>query len=178
MRILRILGGALLILLGVLIFARVNGWLYFTMVDLLAWALVASAVMFILPGFIWRQDVPWLTSLFIPGSLAFALGAILLYTARAGTRSLVYSWLIFLIAPALALIAMYYVGPRLRALWWTGLILGGISLFLLALALAAWGPVTELRVAGAVLLIILGLGFAFSALVPRRSSMQLVRPED
>ena len=178
MQLLRVSAGAFVVLLGALLFTYVNGYLVFTPADLFGWTLIVSGILFCLPGWAWRRDVPWLTGLFVPASLAFALGGILVYTAQTGWSSLAYIWLAFLIAPALALFAMYHAGPHVRALWWAGLLLVGISLLLLAVVLALLGPTLPWRVAGAIMLIVLGLGFASSALLPRRPSMQLARPRE
>ena len=169
MRILQMTAGLILVVVGILILLAVNGLLAFTVLDVTGIALIVSGVMFWVPGLVWRKTIPWLTSLFIPGSLAFGASAIVLYTSRVGLNDAWYLSTALLIALGLAFIAMYYLGPRQRWLWMVGLIVGGLGLFFLALFLALFGSVAGARVIGAVLLIGLGLAFASSSLLTGRT---------
>ncbi len=175
MRIAQMIIGGLVLVVGILLLLAVNRFVTFIALDIAGIALVLSGLLFWLPGLAWRQSVPWLTALFIPGSLAFAAGAIVMFFGRMGLYSSWYLLVLLPIALALAFLAMYYWGPRVQALWLTGIILGGISLFLLAVLMTVLGPVTEMRVIGSVLLIGLGLAVLFGAVLPRKSSTSIVK---
>ncbi|MBI4789066.1 MAG: hypothetical protein HY782_18700 [Chloroflexi bacterium] len=168
MRTLQMTFGLIVVVVGVLMLLAVNGVLAFTALDVTAIALILSGLFFWVPGLVWRRTIPWLTSLFIPGSLAFCAGAIVLYTSRVGWNDVWYLSTALLIALGIAFIAMYYLGPRERWLWLVGLIVATFGLFFLALFLALFGSVTGARVVGSILLIGIGLAFAFGSLVPRR----------
>lgn len=168
MRLIQTTAGILIIVLGLLFLLAANGWLVFSIADLAAIALILSGALFLAPGFAWRRTMPWITSLFIPGLLTFALGFILLYTSRAGWSELWYLWIALVVALGLAFLAMYYLGPRARALWLAGVLLTGLSLFSLALFLALFSSIPETRIAGALVLILLGLAFALRGLAPSK----------
>ncbi len=160
--------GLIIIALGVIAFLAINGWIQLTLGDIAAIALIVSGLLFCIPGIIWRENVPWLTSLFIPGSISFALGIILLYTSQVGFDEAWYLSTVLLVGLGLAFIAMYYLGPHQRWLWVLGIILGGIGLFFLAIFLSLFSSLVSARVLGSVLLIVWGLAFAASPLMFRR----------
>ncbi len=168
MRTVQLSVGLIVIAAGVLVFLAINGLIGLTLLDLAGIALVLSGLLFWAPGIAWRRDIPWLTSLFIPGSLSFALGAILLYTSRAGLNEAWYLLTLLLVALGAAFLAMYYWGPRVRGLWLAGIIVGGLGLFFLALFLSLFASAVAARVTGSIVLIGLGVVFAFSSLVFRR----------
>lgn len=160
--------GLIIIAAGVLFFLAINGVIRLTLLDMAGIALVLSGLLFAAPGIIWRHDLPWLTSLFIPGSLSFALGVILLYSSQVGFHEAWYLSTLLLVALGAAFLAMYYWGPRQRALWLAGIILGGIGLFFLAIFLSLFASAVAARVIGSIVLIGLGVIFVFGSLVFRR----------
>mgnify|MGYP001247188601 CR=1 FL=1 len=169
MRALQIFGGLVLLLVGLLLLAFTSGLVSITLYDLAGIALVLSGLLFWIPGLVWRKPVPWLTSLFIPGTLAFAIGGILVYTGRAGSAAWAWLWTVLVIALGLAFLAMYVLGPRAGWLRFVGGLIGGIGVALLALSLTALSPEPAARIVGPVILIGLGLTFAIGALAPKRT---------
>lgn len=165
--------GIVLIVFGALILLAINGMIALTIADFVGIALIASGVLFVVPGLAWRRTLPWLTSLFIPSLLAVAAGAIVIYARHVGWGELWYLWVGLLVAIGLAFIGMYYFGPHERWLWSLGVMIGGISLFLLAILLVLLSPIIAARVAGSAILILLGLIVAAQAIVPRRPSTRL-----
>ncbi len=178
MRSMQIAIGLLMIAVGVLIFLTLYGAIALTIGDMVGIALILSGVLFVVPGITWRDELPWLTALFVPGSMAIAAGAILLYAAQVGWSELWYLWVALLVALGLAFLGMYYLGPRVRWLWLVGVLIGGFSLLLLALLLVMLSPVVAARIVGSAILILLGAGVAASALVRRRPSTHLVNPRE
>ncbi len=178
MRTLQLTVGILLVVVGVLVLLAINGMLALTLADVAGIALIASGILFIVPGIYWRRALPWLTSLFIPGLLAIAAGVIVIYAGRVGWAALWYLWVGLVVAIGLAILAMYYLGPHERWLWFVGLTISGISLLLLALFLVLLSPVTAARVVGSAILIVLGLIVAARAFVPRRPSAHLAQPRE
>lgn len=168
MRAMQITYGLVIILFGLVLLLATNGLIALTAVDVAGIALILSGLLFWVPGIARRQRVPGFTALFIPGSLAFAVGAVLMYTGRAGWGEWSYLWTTFLVALGFAFLAMYYLGLRARGLWFAGIIVGGIGLFLFALLASLLASGAIVRVAGAIVLIALGLAFAFSAFIPRK----------
>jgi hypothetical protein len=168
MRTVQLSVGLIVIAIGVLVFLSINGLLRVSLLDMAGIALILSGLLFWAPGIAWRQDIPWLTSLFIPGSLSFALGAILMYTSQAGWNEAWYLSTVLLVALGLAFLAMYYWGPRQRWLWLVGVIVSGVGLFFLAIFLSLFASAVAARVTGSIVLIGLGVVFAFSSLVFRR----------
>jgi hypothetical protein len=156
--------GLLIICAGVLLLLAANGWLEFSTLDIAAVALILSGFLFVIPGLIWRRPVPWLTALFIPGALAFAAGGILLYTSHGNSSDTWYLSALFVLALGLAFLAMYSLGPHARWLLVLGFVLAGLGLSLLAVFAALFGS-SPARIAGAALLIVLGLALAVSPVV-------------
>jgi hypothetical protein len=113
--------------------------------------------------------LPWLTSLFIPGALAFATGAILMYTGRTEMGGWSYLWMIELVALGFAFLAMYYLGPRIRALYFVGTVVGSIGVVLLALFLSLFVTDPAARTVGPIVLIALGALLGLGALAPRKN---------
>ncbi len=165
--------GAAVIIAGLLLLLATNGWLALTLLDLMGIALILSGVLFWIPGLAWRHTIPWITSLFIPGSVAFAAGGILIYAGHVHLRELAYLWTALPLAVGLAFVAMYYLGPRQRWLWVAGAVMGAISAAVFGTLLAVFASLPGARIAGAVILISLGLIFAIRALAARKSSTQL-----
>ncbi len=178
MRTMQMAVGLLIIAVGVLILLALNGSIALTIGDIAGIALILSGVLFIVPGLAWRREMPWLTSLFIPGLMAMAAGAVLIYAAHVGWGELWYLWVALLVALGLGFLGMYYLGPHERWLWFVGVITGGISLLLLAVLLVLLSPVVGARIVGSAILILLGLGVAASALVPRKPSTHLANPRE
>jgi hypothetical protein len=170
--------GVLIIAVGVLILLALNGAIALAIADIAGIALILSGILFLVPGLTWRRELPWLTSLFIPGLMAIAAGAILIYAAHVGWSELWYLWVALLVALGLGFLGMYYFGPHERWLWFVGVLIGGISLLLLAVLLVLLSPVVAARVVGSAILILLGLGVAASALVPRKPTTHLANPRE
>jgi hypothetical protein len=177
MRAMELTVGIVLIIVGALILLAINGTIALAIADIAGIALIASGIFFIVPGLYWRRGLPWLTSLFIPGLLAVAAGAIVIYARHAGWGALWYLWVGLPVVIGLAFLGMYYLGPHERWLWLVGIWIGGISLFLLAILLVLLSPIFATRVAGSAILILLGLIVAARAVVPRRPSTQLAPRE-
>ena len=169
MRNVQLVLGLAIIIAGILVLLVVNGWIAPTLSDLAAVALVLSGVLFAVPGFIWRRDLPWLSSLFIPAMLAFAAGVILLYTNRVGIGQGWYSLMLFPVAVGAAFLAMFYLGPHASWLWTAGVLVGGIGLFCLAVFLCLFSTITALRILGSLLLVGVGLGVVFDSILSRRT---------
>lgn len=167
MRELQIIFGLIIILFGALLLLATNRLLTMTFTDITGIALLLSALLFWIPAITLRRRAPGLTALFIPGSLAFAVGAIVMYTGRVGFREWSYLWPILMIALGFAFFAVYYLGPRARGLWIAGIIVGGLGVFFFAIFSSLFASGTTQRLIGPITLIALGLIFAFSALVPR-----------
>ncbi len=178
MRAMQLAIGILLVLIGVLVLLAINGMLALTIADIAGIALVASGILFLVPGLYWRRDLPWLTALFIPGLMAIATGVIVIYARHTGWDALWYLWVGLVVAVGFAFLGMYYWGPHERWLWFVGLAISGISLLLLALLLVLLSPVAGARVVGSAILILLGLIVAARAFVPRRSSRHLAQPRE
>ncbi len=178
MRTMQIAIGLIIVAVGVLILLVLNGSITLTIGDIAGIALILSGILFVIAGLAWRREMPWLTSLFIPGLMAIAAGAVLIYAAHVGWGVLWYLWVTLLVALGLGFLGMYYLGPHERWLWFVGVITGGISLLLLALLLVLLSPVVGARIVGSAILILLGLGVAASALVPRRATTDLANPRE
>jgi hypothetical protein len=168
MRGMQIAFGISVILIGILLLLATNGLLVLNATDVAGIALILSGLLFWVPGITWRRRMPWLTTLFIPGSLALATGVVLMYTGRAGLSEWRYLWTTLLIALGFAFLAMYFLGPRAHGLWIAGIVAGGVGALLLALFLSLFGAGLAARVIGPIVLIALGLVLAFSALLPRK----------
>ncbi|MBI5034708.1 MAG: hypothetical protein HZB51_29650 [Chloroflexi bacterium] len=168
MRILQILGGLGLLSIGLLLLAFTSGIVSMTLYHLVGIALILSGLFFWIPGFVWRKPLPWLTSLFIPGTLAFAIGGILIYTGNVGIQAWSWLWTLLIIAIGLAVLAMYIWGPRTVWLQWVGVIVAGIGFALLAILLTISAEPTA-RIVGPVILIALGLLITVRAVVTRRT---------
>ncbi len=168
MRSLQILFGLLFVTFGLLFLASSNGLLALTPPDVAGVCLFFSGLLFWVPGLSWRKVVPGLTALFIPGSLAFAAGLILIAIGRVGWSALLYGWPTLLIALGVGLFAMYYWGPRVQPLGWAGVIVGGIGLFLLGLTLSLFGSDPITRTVGPILLVAVGLALALHAALGAR----------
>lgn len=107
MQIFQIIFGLTMILFGVLFLLATNRVLILSIADVAGIALLLSGLLFWIPGLALRKSAPGLTSLFIPGSLAFAVGGILLYIIHTGTRAWTYLWPALLIALGFSFLAMY-----------------------------------------------------------------------
>lgn len=169
MRVFQMVLGLVIIALGILALLIANRWIAFTLPDITGITLILSGILFIVPALVWRRPLPWLTSLFVPGLLAFAVGAILLYTSRVGLSGAWYLSLSLLVALGLAFLAMYYLGPREQWLWVLGMIVGGIGLFFLSVLVALFSPLAGVRMGGSIILIGMGLLFAFRPLMLRHT---------
>lgn len=168
MRILQIIGGLVLLLIGLLLLAFTSGIVAMTFYDWIGIALILSGLMFWIPGLVWRKPLPWLTSLFIPGTFAFAMGGILVYTGHVGIQAWSWLWTLLIIAIGLAFWAMYVFGPRVGWLLWSGVIVGGIGVALLAILMTISAEPTA-RIVGPIILIALGLMIAIRAIITRRT---------
>ncbi len=166
MRTLQIIGGLGLLFIGLLLFAFTSGMVSMTFYDWTGIALILSGLFFWIPGLVWRKPLLWLTSLFIPGTLAFAIGGILVYTGHAGIQAWSWLWTLLIIAIGVAFWAMYIFGPRAGALRWVGTIIGGIGVALLAILMTISIEPTA-RIIGPIILIALGLLIAIRAVVTR-----------
>lgn len=162
--------GLVVLLIGLILLALTMGMIALTLLDLAGIALIFSGLLFWIPGLVWRTKSPWLTSLFIPGSLAFAIGGILVYTARAGVEAWIYLWPLLVCAIGFAFLAMYYLGPCARWLQFIGVIVGGVGVLIFGLALTALSPEPAARIIGPIVLIALGLVFVVGAVVPKRKT--------
>jgi hypothetical protein len=159
--------GLVIVVFGLFLLLVTSGILVAGALDIAGIALVFSGLMFWVPGIAWRRTVPWLTALFIPGMLAFAIGAILMYTGRIGLGAWSYLWTILIIALGVAFLAMYVLGPRERWLQWVGAGFSVTGAFLLAVLTAIFSQDTLARSLGALILIGVGLVAALGALRPR-----------
>ncbi|MBM3127962.1 MAG: hypothetical protein FJ009_04915 [Chloroflexi bacterium] len=170
MRAIQISVGLVIVLVGLFLLLLTSGWLTLTMLDLLGYALFLSGLIFWIPGLALRRVRPWLTALFIPGALAFALGAGLVYTQRTeiGFGAWAYLWTLLLVALGVALLAMYFLGPRAPWLRVVGSIIGGVGILLFAIFVMIFSSEPTTRILGPVLLIAFGLVFAIGALLPRK----------
>ncbi|MCI0477606.1 MAG: hypothetical protein L0Y55_15280, partial [Anaerolineales bacterium] len=113
MRAVHILFGLMIVIIGLFLLLVTSGLITLTMLDLVGCALILGGLFFWIPGIAGRRVRPWLTALFIPGALAFAIGAGLMYTqhTEAGSGAWTYLWTILLIALGVAFLAMYFLGP-------------------------------------------------------------------
>lgn len=170
MRAVQIFFGLLILLIGLLLLALTLGVIALTLLDLAGIAFIFSGVVFWIPGLAWRTHAPWLTALFIPGSFAFAMGGILVYTARVGGAAWFYLWALLVVAVGFSFLAMYYLGPHARWLQILGWLSGGSGVLIFGIALAAWSPEPAARIIGPLVLIVLGLVFAVGALMPQRTT--------
>ena len=170
MRAVQISFGLVITLIGLLLFLMTSGWMALTPLDTVGYALILSGLCFWIPGIAWRRALPWLTALFIPGALAFAIGAGLMYTQRteAGLSAWSYLWTTLLVALGVAFLAMYSLGPRAGWLRFVGIIVGGVGILLFAVLGMVFSTEPTTRVVGSVLLIALGLVFTIGALLPRK----------
>ena len=168
MRAVQIFLGVVIILAGLLLFAFTSGIVAMTFYDWTGIALILSGLFFWIPGLVWRKPLPWLTSLFIPGTLAFAMGGILVYTGHVGVQAWSWLWTLLIIAIGLAFLAMYVWGPRLVWLRWVGVTVGGIGLGLLAILMTIFVEPTA-RILGPIILIGLGMLIAIRAIATRRA---------
>ncbi len=173
MRAMQMTIGAVIVVAGILLLLATNSWLALTLLDVAGIALILSGLLFWIPGLAWRREVPWLTSLFIPGTIAFAAGAILIYAGRTHLSEMAYLWTAIVLAVGIAFLAMYYWGPRQRWLWFVGALISAIGALLLAVSLSLFASLAAARVVGAALLIALGLIFAVRAFIPHKSSAPL-----
>lgn len=174
MRVVQGLIGIAVVIIGILALLALNGWLAFTAGDIAAATLMLSALFFIVPALIWRRELPWLTSLFLPGMLALACGAIVLYAGHTYWSELLYLWVVLVVALGLGFMGMYYLGPRVEWLRIVGVICCAAGLFLVSIALIIFASLVAARVAGSVILIILGLTVAFRGLLRGRPSSHLL----
>ncbi len=161
--------GLVIALFGAFLLLITAGGLSLSPIDIAAAALMVSGLLFWIPGIVWRRTVPWVAFLFIPGSLAFAVGAILLYTARAGAREWLYLWAILPIAVGLAFLAIYDLAIRAPWVWFVGIVVTSAGLVLLGFGMALFGVTGVTRTAGAIVLIAVGALVALRAAVPRRT---------
>lgn len=168
MRVLQAFGGLVLVLLGLLLLLVTMGLIQLTLLDLMGMVLALSGLLFWIPGIAFRKPAPWLTALFIPGSLAFAIGGILVYTARAGYGAWIFLWTILVIALGIAFWSMYSLGPRVRWLKFVGTIIAGVGALLFALFVTAFSNDLAARIVGPGVLVGMGLVYALGALAPRR----------
>ncbi len=170
MRAVQTFFGLVIVLIGLFLLLLTSGWVTLTPLDWAGSALVISGLFFWIPGIAGRRAHPWLTALFIPGALAFAIGAGLMYTQRteAGLGAWAYLWPVLLIALGIAFLAMYWLGPRAAWLRFVGIIIGGVGVLLFAIFVMAFSIEPTTRILGPVLLIALGLVFTIGALVPRK----------
>ncbi len=170
MRIFQLLFGIIVVVMGALLLAVSSGVITMNATDIAGSALILSAILFWGPGIVWRQRTPWLTALFIPGSMAFMVGALVMFTGRTELGRWSYLWTLLLVALGVAFVAMYYLGPRIRGLLFTGIIVGGSGVILLAIFGSLFGTGTTADILGPVLLIAFGVILALSALMPRGAS--------
>ena len=168
MRAIQTTFGFAIVILGLVLVMLTSGMISLTMLGLVGVALWLSALVFSVAGIAGHQRMPWLTSLFIPGALAFAIGGVLMYTERAGVQVWAYLWTVPVVALGLAFLGMYWLGPHVRWLRWIGTLIGGVGVLLFALFFTALSPEPSARIIGPIVLIGLGLVFAIGALVPRR----------
>jgi hypothetical protein len=170
MRAVQISFGLVIVLIGLLLLLMTSGLVALTPLDIVGYALILSGLCFWIPGIAWRRTLPWLTALFLPGALAFAIGAGLMYTQRteASFSAWSYLWTTLLIALGVAFLAMYFLGPRAPWLRVVGIIVGGVGVLLFAIFIMAFSIEPTARIAGPVLLIALGLVFTIGALLPRK----------
>ena len=166
MRAVQISFGFVIVLIGLLLFAFTSGLVSLTLYDLFGVALILSGVFFWIPGLVWRKSLPWLTSLFIPGTLAFAIGGMLIYTGRVGIQAWSWLWTLLFIALGFAFWTMYLFGPRVDWLRWVGVSVSGIGVALLAILLTVANE-PSVRLVGPIILIGLGLAIALRARVTR-----------
>ena len=80
MRAVQISFGLVIVLIGLLLLLVTSGLVALTPLDIVGGAFILSGLCFWIPGIAWRRALPWLTALFLPGALAFAIGAGLMYT--------------------------------------------------------------------------------------------------
>ncbi len=168
MRTLQIIAGIAVILIGLLLFAFTSGMVSMTFYDWVGIALILSGGLFWMPGLVWHKPLPWLTALFIPGTLAFAIGGILVYTGHVGAQAWSWLWTLLIIAIGVAFWAMYIFGPRVGWLLWIGVIVNGIGIALLAILMTISAEPTA-RIVGPIILIGLGLLIAIRAIIVRRA---------
>ena len=160
--------GLLIILFGAFLLLVIAGGLSPSSIDIAAVALIVSGLLFWIPGIVWRHTLPWIAFLFIPGSLAFAIGAILLYTAHVGVQAWLYLWAILPLAVGLAFLAIYDLAIRAPWAWFVGVVVTSVGLVLLGFGMALFGVTTVTRTAGAIVLIAVGTLIALRAVVPRQ----------
>jgi hypothetical protein len=170
MRAVQIFFGLLIVVIGLFLLLLTSGWVTLTPLDWMGSALVISGLFFWIPGIAGRRARPWLTALFIPGALAFASGAGLLYTQRtaAGAGAWTYLWTILLVALGVAFLAMYFLGPRAPWLRFIGSIIGGVGVLLFAIFAMIFSSEPTTRLVGPIVLIAFGIVFTIGALLPRK----------
>lgn len=161
--------GLIVVLFGALLLLLTAGALSFSSLDIAAAALIISGVLFWIPGIVWRRTAPWVAFLFIPGALAFAVGAILMYTGRASASEWLYLWTILPVALGLAFLAVYDLAIRARWVRFTGIILTTVGLALLGFGMALFGADAITRTVGAMVLIAVGALVALRAAAPRQT---------
>jgi hypothetical protein len=170
MRAVQISFGLIIVLVGSGLLLMTSGWVALMPLDIAGYALILSGLGFCIPGIAWRRALPWLTALFLPGALAFAIGAGLMYTQRteAGFGAWTYLWTTLLIALGMGFLAMYFLGPRARWLRFVGSVVAGVGVLLFAVFVMAFSIEPTTRIVGPALLIALGLVFTIGALLPRK----------
>lgn len=173
MRVMQGLVGLAVIIVGLGALLIVNGWLAFNSSDIAAGALFLSALFFIVPALVWRRTLPWITSLLLPGMLALACGAILLYAGRTYWAELAYLWVLLILALGLGFLGMYYLGPRAEWLRIVGTVTCAVGLFSISIALVLFSSVAAARITGSVILILLGIAVAVCGFGRGRSPTQL-----
>ncbi len=169
MKIFQFLFGLIVVLMGGLLLLVSSGLIVMSVTDIAGSALILSAILFWGPGIAWRLKTPWLTALFIPGTIAFMVGALVMFTGRTEFGRWSYLWTLLLAALGFAFVAMYYLGPRVRGLLFTGFIVGGTGIILLAIFGSLFGTGTTADILGPVLLILFGFVLAASAVVTRKA---------
>ncbi len=168
MRVVQTTFGLALVLFGGVLVLLTSGMITLTLLGFVGISLVLSGLVFSVAGIASRKQMVWLTVLFVPGALAFAMGGVLMYTESAGVQAWAYLWTVPVIALGLAFLGMYWLGPRVGWLRWIGTLIGGVGVLLFALFFTALSPEPFARIIGPAVLIGLGLVFAVGALVPQR----------
>lgn len=138
---------------------------------LFSWNIVfyILAAIFFLPALVWFRLRRELAALFIPGSILLTLGVIFTYNLASGDWvSWAYSWLLIPAGVGLGLLLAAWVGS-----WGRGAVLAGSWLVLVNVALFSLFSTLfggeSIKLFGAVLLILCGLGMLVLILFRRRS---------
>jgi len=131
--------------------------------------ILLASLAFYIPPLLYPGMRTGLAALFIPGSIIAAVGAILLYDTMTGDwASWAYTWLLIPAGVGLGMLLASIYGHWGSVVMWVGagLLIGNVVIF--GLVVIAFGSAI-LKLAAAVLVILIGAGMLLNALIKPRA---------